>query len=556
MRLGALILYLLLLLVPALVVGGVAITLLGREQQRIGQAVAEAQSRRAETIADELALAVIEAERRLIEQLRAFPADGLEDALADWERQNPLVRNVFVWEPPNRLLLPNPSSPATDEQRRFVQRYESLFSGGSTWGEGQVDPSESALTTSSGRSPSPRRQLSDMIVRSVKSAAVKGNDSRAPSSRWHGGWVPWFSENSLCLLGWVADPESGQKRGVEMEMAALLAQLLPALPGGMPPGEACALLDGRGRVLHQTGELMIESGAAPVGSARVGPALPHWEVAIHADPSGTAVARHALLLVSALLVGIFVLAMLTGGVLLFWNARRSELDARRKTTFVSNVSHELKTPLTSIRMYAELLFEGRVSDQAKRERYLNVIVAESRRLTRLVNNVLDFSRLEQGRKQYRRDTLDLGETVSAALEGQRMRVEEAGMTVVSEPPAEPVPVIADRDALEQVLINLIDNAVKYAAEGGELGVVVEQATGGGRVRVLDRGPGIPRRHLVRVFDTFFRIDGSLTAKQPGTGLGLSLSRRMARDMGGDLTAEAREGGGACLTFTLPGTDKA
>ena len=156
MRLGALILYLLLLLVPALVVGGVAIVLLGREQQRIGRAVAEAQSQRAETIADELALAVIEAERRLVEQLEALPAAGLQDALVDWERRNPLVRNVFVWEPPNRLLLPDPSSPATDEQRRFVQRYESLFAGRSAWGDGHGERSESAPTTSSRRSRSSR----------------------------------------------------------------------------------------------------------------------------------------------------------------------------------------------------------------------------------------------------------------------------------------------------------------------------------------------------------------------------------------------------------------
>jgi signal transduction histidine kinase len=202
-------------------------------------------------------------------------------------------------------------------------------------------------------------------------------------------------------------------------------------------------------------------------------------------------------------------------------------------------------------MYAELLSEARVSDDTKRGRYLGVIVKESERLTRLVNNVLDFSRLEQSRKQYHPVELDLAATVDAVLENQSVRLREAGLELKREYAQEPILVHTDRDALEQVLLNLIDNAVKYASAGGELTVQLETRGRHAHLHILDRGPGIPTRHARRIFDKFHRVDDSLTASQPGSGLGLSIARRLLQDQHGDLRYRPRANGGTCFTVSLP-----
>ncbi|MCP4727046.1 MAG: HAMP domain-containing histidine kinase [bacterium] len=226
-------------------------------------------------------------------------------------------------------------------------------------------------------------------------------------------------------------------------------------------------------------------------------------------------------------------------------------DALQKTSFVSNVSHELKTPLTSIRMYAELLFEGRVKDPEKKKNYLQVIVSESQRLTRLVNNVLDFSRLEQGSKKYHPEQIDLNEFLAEIIESHRLRLKEVGMTLETRFLGEKIIVKADRDAIEQVFINLIDNSVKYAGPGIEIVISLNVNNKGCEIRVEDRGPGVPEADRHKIFEKFHRVDNSLTSKQQGSGLGLSIARKILRDLGGDLVYESRDGGGSCFVVLFP-----
>lgn len=250
-------------------------------------------------------------------------------------------------------------------------------------------------------------------------------------------------------------------------------------------------------------------------------------------------------LLLGVLVAIFVLIPISGGALLYRQSQRDARDARRKTTFVANVSHELKTPLTTIRMYAEMLEEGRVRDETKRSAYLSTIVRESQRLARLVNNVLDFGRMEQGRKKYAPQDFDAAETASNLLHEQRPRLDQAGMDLDVDLKA-PCPIRMDRDAFEQALLNLIDNAIKYAAAGAHLSVSLS----GGVLRVRDRGPGIPASLRRKVFEQFFRADDSLTAGQPGSGLGLTIARRLMRDQGGDVVLEPTDRG-CCFAIRLP-----
>ncbi len=277
--------------------------------------------------------------------------------------------------------------------------------------------------------------------------------------------------------------------------------------------------------------------------------LPGWRVtAGHAaDYAGSAPSN--VFAFGAALIALLVFFILAAGGLLVRQARRSEQEAVLKTSFVANVSHELKTPLTTIRLYADLLAQGRVRDEAKRTAYLETIGNETQRLARLVGNVLDFSRLEQGKKKYERVEFDLAAELRRLVEVHGPRLAEAGLALSVEA-ADTLPVATDRDAVEQIVLNMLDNACKYAAEGGEVLLAVENTQAGARVTVADRGPGVPVEQRERIFEKFHRVDDRLTAAQGGAGLGLSIARQLARGLGGDLVCHAREGGGAEFVFTL------
>ncbi len=269
-------------------------------------------------------------------------------------------------------------------------------------------------------------------------------------------------------------------------------------------------------------------------SLPVGPSLPGWTfVASMADanPFG-----RSFRLIGAILVAGLSLAILLAGALILRRAHQDAREAQRRTTFVANVSHELKTPLTSIRLFAEMLEEGKCVDQAKRSHYLRIIGEETRRLTRLVNNVLDFSRLERRKREFHTEVTDLAAAVSATVERERTRLADEGLEIELTLPDVPPTVPVDRDALEQILLNLLDNAVKYATDGKR--VTVEFGVKSGPfVAVSDFGPGIPPEHRRKVFRAFHRVDDRLTAGHSGCGLGLGIAARLAEGMGAWLSLE-------------------
>jgi signal transduction histidine kinase len=202
-------------------------------------------------------------------------------------------------------------------------------------------------------------------------------------------------------------------------------------------------------------------------------------------------------------------------------------------------------------MFSEMLAEGRVQDDDKRRHFLGIITAETARLTRLINNVLDFSRIERGEKKYQFEPCDIVGLTRDTVESYRPHLEANGFTLKLDPPASPVIVPVDRDALAQVLVNLLSNAEKYSGERRTIEVRVETKDESISIKVLDRGPGVPRGSEERIFEQFYRAHDSLASGVQGSGLGLTLARQIARAHGGDVTWEARDGGGSCFTITLP-----
>ncbi|HZN56891.1 MAG TPA: HAMP domain-containing sensor histidine kinase [Planctomycetota bacterium] len=230
--------------------------------------------------------------------------------------------------------------------------------------------------------------------------------------------------------------------------------------------------------------------------------------------------------------------------------------SERRAAFVSAVTHELRTPLTTFRMYSELLSRGMVPDEQKRRHYLGTLCREADRLSHLVENVLAFARLERrGADGARIGDVGVEEIFDRIEDRLRDRAEQAGLHLVHEPTTSPAPirVRADPAAVEQILFNLVDNACKYAhpTTDPRLHISAEGSNGRAYIRVLDHGPGIARPAARRLFRAFSKSAADAAHSAPGVGLGLALSRRLARSMGGDLRLDDSNGGGACFLLVLP-----
>jgi signal transduction histidine kinase len=229
--------------------------------------------------------------------------------------------------------------------------------------------------------------------------------------------------------------------------------------------------------------------------------------------------------------------------------------SERRAAFVSAVTHELRTPLTTLRMYSEMLARGMLPTEEKRQRYLQTLHAEADRLGHLVDNVLAYSRLERGRDEARARDLALGELLGRVEERLERHTSEAGLTWVSSvgQAERETRIRTDPTAIEQILFNLVDNACKYAAQASDRRVHLEALRSRSRLhlRVRDHGPGIPRVEARRLFRAFSKSSRDAANTAPGVGLGLALSRRLARRLGGDLRLESGSEGGASFVLALP-----
>ena len=492
---------------PAIVFAWVAILFVAQDCRELyRRAVDEDCTRACNAVMAKVGRSVSDAKQRAEVVLAGLGSDPDAETLAAAVRNEPSVRNFFRWSERGGVLFPREKG-ATQEESRFLARYVTLFEDGFK----EKDAPQRAKT------------------RMTKKATP------APEFTWR----TWFEGERLSFLVWRRTP-SGDVVGAELETMAFYSEIAEIFATEkLESGMTVALRTEAGTLLFQSGELPSSGGRTPAMTVPLPTVLPLCNLEVWRVRPIAGLGRR--LAVYALLVLVAPLILALGGWLLVREVRRERTDSFNKTSFVSNVSHELKTPLTSIRLSAEMLSEGRVKDPESARRYLDVIVKECGRLTRLVNNVLDFGRLEQNRRRFELADADLAAVAAEAAESQRSRVEESGLSLAVEVPSAPVVRRIDRDAVSQVVVNLIDNAVKYAAAGKEVAVSVSAA---GAVTVADRGPGIAAKHRSRIFERFYRCDDSITATSSGSGLGLSIAQGLVTQMGGTLRYAPRAGGGS------------
>ena len=373
------------------------------------------------------------------------------------------------------------------------------------------------------------------------------------------GTLARFVDDKLNVLFWYRPPRDPQLVfGAQLALSQLtggLQQLMQRTDPAFRQEICVAVLDDKAKPVARSHTDFRGNWKRPFVATEIGEVLPHWEAAVYLlDP--TALGRSALTITCTLgvLISVLVLAIGVGGWLVVSDLNRELRLARQKTDFVSNVSHELKTPLTSIRMFSELLAEGRVIDAERQRSYLSIITAETARLTRLINNVLDFARIDRGEKKYQFQKCDLTQVVRDAIQSYRPQLEANGFQVECDLPESSAWVNGDGDALAQVIMNLLSNAEKYSDHRKEISVNVRQETTPlpyVEVNIRDRGIGVPNGCEHKIFEQFFRAHDSLNSGIQGSGLGLTLARQIARAHGGEVVYAAREDGGSCFSLRLP-----
>jgi len=365
------------------------------------------------------------------------------------------------------------------------------------------------------------------------------------------GLIPRFIEEKLTLLFWKRDSEGGFV-GCVVDEEALRGRMARLLPNMYTQARILTILDESGRPLLIPEARESRDWRRPFVAREISERLPRWEVAAYlTDPDAVTSRANLTVLILWILVFFVFVAILSGGTYIL-NTLRSEMQlVQQKTTFVTNVSHELKTPLTSIRMFAEMLREGRQPDREKQEKYLDLMVSETDRLTRLINNVLDFTRMERGEQKYDKKRLDIAMLCETLVEDQRLRLEHNGFGVTIQNDLGEAFVEGDEESLMQTFLNLLSNAEKYSRETKQIDIDVTGTEESVLINVKDRGIGVPPREVKKIFKEFYRVDESLTSRVRGSGLGLPLALRIIHDHGGDIHYFPRDGGGSVFQIRLP-----
>jgi signal transduction histidine kinase len=329
----------------------------------------------------------------------------------------------------------------------------------------------------------------------------------------------------------------------------LRRDVLEAALGGTDAPTLVTVTDHRDRPVYRRDG---PERAEVVAAVPLSDALPAWRLAL-SQPAAisprAAIARQVALFTGTL--GLLLVVIATGLAATYRLVRRETETARLKAEFVANVSHDLKTPLSLIRVFGETLEMGRVRDEATRQEYYRVITRESERLTRLIENVLDFSRIESGRRTYELAPVAVEPLVRDTLESFGYVLAQEGFKVeVAVAPGLPeVPM--DADAVSQALANLVDNAIKYSEAHRTLRIEAALRDGGVALTVEDEGIGIPREEQGKIFDKFYRVGRSETQGRRGSGVGLALVRHVAEAHGGRVAVESRPGAGSRFTLWLP-----
>jgi signal transduction histidine kinase len=337
-----------------------------------------------------------------------------------------------------------------------------------------------------------------------------------------------------------------------------LVSLAPALAGG----QRLAIIVRGGSILDSitsstaySGTILANtrfSNGAGVDGESLGPSFPGLKLAFATEGEASLLGdwgpQRSFYLIALLLV---LCVTLFGAYILWRDVGRELKMAEMRSQFIASVSHELKTPLTAIRIFAESLLLGRPEDPQAKSEYLDTIVNESHRLTRLLNNVLDFSKIEKGNRAYRKEAACLSEVVNAAAQATQYPFKQQGFHLNIRMEDTLPDIEIDRDAIGQAILNLLSNAMKYSGESREIDLRVQKRDGQAVIEVVDQGIGIDPVQQKRIFEKFYRVPSKENTRIGGAGLGLALVFHIVQAHGGHIEVQSIIGKGSTFSIYLP-----
>lgn len=496
--------------------------------------------------------------------------------IRDVVNSDPFLEQIFILDSERTLLFPQDTLIHSNTERRFSESLVSVLNDPNTF---RVKPQSDAISvtqstdaksTNSNRGgndyanqrgdllPSLSRKSLSRSSKISKTIAQSNNTTPNSTSSTETGWTTWDTGTETDIYLWHRTSNKillGQK----LSSAYWLSQLIARLPSGVEANElkgaSIRLVDKRQRTIYQWGDFEIDdmspsNGASePTSKEWLTYPLDGWRLEYYTQIVTVGNSKSLMFYLS-----FFSLLALVGiGGRMSWNEYRREIrNAEQRVSFVNQVSHELKTPLTNICIYADMLeaevTQDDVPDPQRVKKFTSVVTSESQRLGRLINNVLNFSRAQQEKISVHKTPVSVDDVIQLTLDNFAPAFATKSIEIETQLDAQK-PVMLDSELLEQILNNLFSNIEKYAAEGGLARVVSKISDTQTTILVCDAGQGIPKLSREKIFEPFERGSDSLVEGVSGTGIGLSIARDLCRLHGGDLKLIDSEQG-ACFEVTL------
>ncbi len=434
--------------------------------------------------------------------------------LREITQRNRLIRQTFLIEPGGRVSFPKVGSTNTFDEASFFDRTKSIW---------------------------------DRVIHFYHESEESGN------TNLRYGWYTWFWGDGIHLIFWRWKSSTGHIVGIELSKIALIADIIGQLPStkifkSKLPNSRTVLVDEKNKVLYYWGNYRPDKKERPKAMLAVNEPLNAWSLKFfaHSDILKELDSGITFNIITSILIVTIALVALS---YYFYRENARELnEGAQKVSFVNKVSHELKTPLTNIRMYAEFLDETDPNDEQEWRGYIGIIISECQRLSRLIHNVLTFAEKQKDGILVNKSLGNVDSVIHSVIESFRLPLEAKNINVESDLQANKS-VYFDEDILKQILGNLISNVEKYGSLGKYLRIQSRLDGNKTIISVSDKGPGIPKDKIEDVFKLFVRLSDKLTDGITGTGIGLSISRDFARLHGGELTAKSSQTG-TCLLLEL------